>query len=140
MAQKGPSVPPPPSLVKTDPFAQTVLGDSLEKAVPPPQVPGVSVSPMAASVMASPSHMLRAVQGGDAAARSNPPPAAPPPVHRTPPPPSPVYGPGSRVLVQWSDGHRYEATVREANGPHLLVVFSNNAAHWVEQRFVSPHE
>jgi hypothetical protein len=134
MAQSG-SAAPPPALTKTDPFAQTVLGSSLD-SVPPPAAPQASVSPMASSVMATPAM----VQAASASLRtpSPTPVPPPPPVHRTPPPPAHALGPGSSVTVRWSDGNTYKGTVKQANGPQVLVVFPGGLEHWIDRQYVSP--
>jgi hypothetical protein len=134
IAQSGPAAATPPDVSKTDPFAQTVLGNSLDSVPPPPTVQP-SVSPMASSVMATPG----IIQAANSAVRSSPPAAPrPPPVHRTPPPPAPLFSPGSPVLVRFSDGNSYTGTVKQTNGPHVLVVFVNGAEHWVDRQYVSP--
>jgi hypothetical protein len=116
-----------PSAAKTDPFAQTVLGDSLD--VPRPQVKP-SVSPMAASVWANPS-----VPAPAAGIRTPPPPA--PPANRTPPPPAPTYAPGSTVLVRWGDGQQYRGKVVQMAGKQALVAFSNGAQHWIDVSYLA---
>jgi len=45
---------------------------------------------------------------------------------------------GRRVLVQWSDGNRYPANIRQVNQTHCEVVFPDGRNMWVEQRFLTP--
>jgi hypothetical protein len=117
-----------PNSAKTDPFAQTVLGDSLDN-IPRPQVKP-SVSPMAASVWASPS-----VPAPASGIRTPPPPA--PQVPRSAPPAAPGYAPGAVVLVRWGDGKQYPGKVMQAQGKQALVAFSNGAQHWIDVSYLS---
>ncbi len=73
------------------------------------------------------------------------PPAAPyaPNAHAPHAPPSygyPSFGyaPGTRVLVTWSTGQRYPATVQQVTGTQLLVLFPDGQQHWVDMQYVSP--
>lgn len=59
------------------------------------------------------------------------PPMGPPPV--APPP----LGPGSRVLVAWSDGNRYPATVVQVALGQFLCAFPNGQQQWVGESYVS---
>jgi hypothetical protein len=177
-ALSSPSVPPPSAMVgggtklisqtntpapssmsasKTDPFAQTVLGQQLDASLPSPQVPQ-SVSPMASSVMATPAAIAQAMARPPAPTQapirtSAPPPQASeqarlavpqprPPVYEAPPdpqraPPPPPFGPGSAVLVLWGDGQRYPGKVMQASGQQALVVFPNGAQHWIDLQWIS---
>lgn len=61
------------------------------------------------------------------------------------PNPGPVAGgrpnapyPGAHVLVTWSNGQRYPATVNHVNGSQCLVVFPDGQQHWVDQMYLSP--
>ncbi len=47
-------------------------------------------------------------------------------------------GPGSKVLVQWSDGNQYEASVVQLNEGQVLISFPGGEQHWVGQQYVSP--
>lgn len=44
---------------------------------------------------------------------------------------------GARVLVQWSDGNRYPATVTAARGNQVEVAFPDGRRVWVAQAYVS---
>ena len=46
-------------------------------------------------------------------------------------------GPGSMVLVHWSDGNRYPGTVLQSATGQLLVAFPNGQQQWVDARYVS---
>jgi len=46
--------------------------------------------------------------------------------------------PGRSVLVEWSDGNRYPATIMQMNGAQAQVVFPNGQNMWVETRFLTP--
>jgi hypothetical protein len=129
MAQQTAQASPPPNSAKTDPFAQTVLGDSLDN-VPRPSVKP-SVSPMAASVWASPS------VPAPASGICTPPPPAAPQVYRSTPPAAPGYGPGAVVLVRWGDGKQYQGKVIQAQGKQALIAFSNGAQHWIDVSYLS---
>jgi hypothetical protein len=56
--------------------------------------------------------------------------------------PSPVAAipcaPGTRVLVQWSNGQRYPGVVEQISGPQSLIRFDAGEKRWVETRFVLP--
>jgi hypothetical protein len=47
------------------------------------------------------------------------------------------FPPGSRVMVQWSDGNRYPATVANAQGGQVEVAFPDGRRLWVAQGYVS---
>jgi hypothetical protein len=53
-------------------------------------------------------------------------------------PPSGGLGPGTPVLVLWSDGHRYPAQVQETTGEHSLVVFNNGHQQWIPNDSLTP--
>jgi hypothetical protein len=44
---------------------------------------------------------------------------------------------GARVMVQWSDGHRYPGTVTNVHGGQLEVAFPDGRRVWVAQGYVS---
>lgn len=44
---------------------------------------------------------------------------------------------GSRVLVQWSDGNKYPATVTQMAPGQVHVTFPNGQQHWVPAQYVS---
>jgi len=46
------------------------------------------------------------------------------------------FGAGARVLVQWSDGNKYPATVQQSQGPQALVVFPDGRQQWVDIQFL----
>jgi hypothetical protein len=46
-------------------------------------------------------------------------------------------GPGMQVLVQWSDGNRYPAMVREVGNGQVCVAFPDGRTLWVPQTAVS---
>jgi hypothetical protein len=46
--------------------------------------------------------------------------------------------PGRAVMVQWSDGNQYPATLMQNNGAQCQVVFPNGENMWVETRFLTP--
>lgn len=46
-------------------------------------------------------------------------------------------GPGMAVLVQWSDGNRYPATVSQVGGGQVQVAFSDGRQMWVPSHAVS---
>lgn len=46
--------------------------------------------------------------------------------------------PGARVLVAWSNGQRYPATVSQVNGSQCHVVFPDGQQHWVDMMYLSP--
>lgn len=52
--------------------------------------------------------------------------------------PATSYQPGSRVLVTWSNGQRYPATVKHVSGSQCHVVFPDGQQHWVEAVYLSP--
>lgn len=146
-AQAPPSVP--------DPFGRTVMGDPnavattseprmqtapLAQVAIAPARPN-PVSPMASSVMNTPGDPRKAAS----AAPWNVPASIANPYAQTKPPPpvasAPVatgnFGPGSMVLVQWSDGNRYPGTVLQTAGSQLLVAFPNGQQQWIDQQFIS---
>jgi hypothetical protein len=41
------------------------------------------------------------------------------------------------VLVHWSDGNRYPATVLHVTGTHVLVAFPTGQQQWVDARYLS---
>lgn len=47
-----------------------------------------------------------------------------------------VLGPGSRVLVTWSDGNRYPATVAQMANGQVFVTMSDGRQLWVPQHLV----
>lgn len=59
-------------------------------------------------------------------------PAAPPAA------PPPALGPGTPVLVAWSDGNRYPATVVQAANGQYLCAFPDGQQHWIGAAYVSP--
>jgi hypothetical protein len=48
-----------------------------------------------------------------------------------------AFQPGDGVLVAWSDGQRYAASLRAVEGAQLLVAFPNGSEHWVAREHVS---
>jgi hypothetical protein len=54
------------------------------------------------------------------------------------PPPAGGIGPGSRVLVAWSDGNRYPASVVQVAQGQCLCAFSNGQQHWIAMQWVAP--
>lgn len=69
--------------------------------------------------------------GGGGAAKSAPAPAPPPPAA------APAFAPGTNVLVQWSDGNRYPATVVGAQGDKVQVQFTDGRQLWVDAPYLS---
>lgn len=47
-------------------------------------------------------------------------------------------GPGTPVMVQWSDGQRYPATVMMLQGGQVQVTFPDGRQVWVPQQYVTP--
>lgn len=47
-------------------------------------------------------------------------------------------GPGARVMVLWTDGQRYPATVVQNQGGHFLCTMPNGQQQWVPAQNVSP--
>jgi hypothetical protein len=47
------------------------------------------------------------------------------------------FPPGSQVWVTWSNGQRYLGVVRQQQNGQSLIVFSNNAEHWVPNNCIS---
>ncbi|MBM4376551.1 MAG: hypothetical protein FJ095_15825 [Deltaproteobacteria bacterium] len=54
------------------------------------------------------------------------------------PPPTGGIEPGKQVLVAWSDGNKYPATVTQVNGAQANLVFPNGQTMWVELRHLTP--
>ena len=54
------------------------------------------------------------------------------------PPPTGSIGPGTRVLVTWSDGNRYSAGVVQVAQGQCLCAFSNGQQHWIAMQWVAP--
>lgn len=50
----------------------------------------------------------------------------------------PGFPPGARVLVAWSDGNRYPATVVQAQGEHYLCDMGNGQQQWIPAPQLSP--
>ena len=48
--------------------------------------------------------------------------------------------PGTPVLVQWADGNRYPATIRQPGPLQSLVVLSDGREIWVEHRYLHAPE
>jgi hypothetical protein len=46
--------------------------------------------------------------------------------------------PGRNVLVQWSDGNKYPATLMQNNGAQAQVVFPDGRQMWIETRYLTP--
>jgi hypothetical protein len=46
--------------------------------------------------------------------------------------------PGRAVLVQWSDGNKYPATIMQNAGEQAQVVFPNGQQMWLETRYLTP--
>lgn len=46
-------------------------------------------------------------------------------------------GPGSQVMVLWSDGQKYPATVAQVAQGQYLVTMQNGQQHWVGAQFVT---
>lgn len=75
-----------------------------------------------------------------AAYASSPAPLAVPSARAVPVAPPALVDPftvGRAVLVTWSNGQRYPATVLQLSPTHLLVAFGDGQRHWVERVFVS---
>ncbi len=67
-------------------------------------------------------------------------PAAPsvsPSVRAVPVAPVDPFALGRPVLVTWSNGQRYPATVLQLSATHILVAFGDGQRHWVERVFVT---
>ncbi len=66
-------------------------------------------------------------------------PAAPvaPSVRAAPVAPIDPFALGRPVLVTWSNGQRYPATVLQLSPTHILVAFGDGQRHWVERVFVT---
>lgn len=54
------------------------------------------------------------------------------------PPAGGGFAPGARVLVAWSDGNRYPATVVQAQGEHCLCAMSDGQQQWIPAGQLSP--
>jgi hypothetical protein len=46
------------------------------------------------------------------------------------------YAQGVKVLVQWSDGNRYEGTITQVGAGQHQVTFPNGAQHWVPEQYM----
>jgi hypothetical protein len=160
-------IPPPDPNAKakggaTDPFAKTVLKDEAEPALAYVNAArAVSpVSPMAASVMATPPQRTPSNPPPSQQQAQRPPQAQHPPQPQPQPRPNPAaparepsrssteyapplpmathsFGPGALVLVYWADGNRYPGTVVQAAPNHVYVVFPNGQQHWIDVRYVT---
>jgi len=130
----------PPTEAAPDPFAKTVMGDELVRAVE--AAPRAAVSPMASSVMSSND------KGPTASPPANPttaplaqaaPGARPGAARFAPPVPQQTtsFAPGAPVLVYWADGARYPGTVLQVSAQHLFIAFPNGMQQWVDVRFVT---
>ena len=73
-----------------------------------------------------------APQQPGAPAFAQPGPPAPPAA-----PPAPAFAPGAPVLVTWSDGQRYGATVAQVAPGQYLCLFPNGQQHWVAAQWVN---
>lgn len=47
------------------------------------------------------------------------------------------FTPGSTVMVQWSDGNQYPATVVQSQQGHVLVSFPNGQQQWIDAQYLS---
>jgi hypothetical protein len=54
------------------------------------------------------------------------------------PPPVGGLAPGSRVLVTWSDGNRYPASVVQVAPGQCLIALSNGQQHWIAMQWLTP--
>jgi hypothetical protein len=45
---------------------------------------------------------------------------------------------GRQVLVQWSDGNRYPATVIQSAGAQTQVMFPDGRQMWIDSRYITP--
>jgi hypothetical protein len=45
---------------------------------------------------------------------------------------------GRQVLVQWSDGNKYPATIMQTSGVQAQVAFPNGQSMWVETKYLTP--
>jgi hypothetical protein len=45
---------------------------------------------------------------------------------------------GRAVMVQWSDGNRYPATIIQVGGPQSQVVFPDGRNMWIQNQFLTP--
>ena len=48
------------------------------------------------------------------------------------------FAPGARVVVLWSDGNRYPASVAQSANGQVLCVMPNGQQHWVPSQNVTP--
>jgi hypothetical protein len=48
-----------------------------------------------------------------------------------------AFSVGSRVLVQWSDGNRYPATVTNSQAGQVEVAFPDGRRMWIPQAYAS---
>jgi hypothetical protein len=64
-------------------------------------------------------------------------PAVSPSVRAAPVAPIEPFAVGRPVLVTWSNGQRYPATVLQLSATHVLVAFGDGQRHWVERVFVT---
>lgn len=46
--------------------------------------------------------------------------------------------PGRKVMVQWSDGNQYPATILQNTGAQAQVTFDNGQQMWVDPQFLTP--
>lgn len=84
----------------------------------------------------------RWTDGGDAVAATpipvpGAPPAGPPPGSPPPGAAGAVLAPGTPVLVAWSDGNRYPATVVQVAQGQVLCAFPDGQQQWIANDFVS---
>lgn len=52
--------------------------------------------------------------------------------------PAAGFAPGTPVMVQWSDGNRYPATVVQAQGGQYLCAMQGGQQQWIQSQYVSP--
>jgi hypothetical protein len=45
---------------------------------------------------------------------------------------------GRKVMVRWSDGNQYPATIMQTNGAQAQVVFPDGSQLWVETQYLTP--
>ncbi len=46
--------------------------------------------------------------------------------------------PGRKVMVQWSDGNEYPATIMQNNGQQVQIVMTNGSNLWVDPQYLKP--
>lgn len=46
--------------------------------------------------------------------------------------------PGRKVMVQWSDGNNYPATIMQNNGQQVQIVMTNGSNLWVDPQYLTP--